>query len=173
MCLLPCQFMLLLCLATFLLCCFCAFLGVSQCQMPVPASCLNSLVLSCSFLILFSCSSRRSWLSLTDSLYAWNTLVSSPLGKSRLTSWHPPCTPHKLAGLPQVPMFYCICCSLILSPGIDCCLHGHSANHLLSFSCDWCLHGLSTNCLLSFSCDCCLPGHSANCLRSPAPLRSI
>ncbi len=64
LCLLPCQFLLHLFLATFLCCCFCASFSMLQCQMPVLACCLNSLVLSCLFLIMFSCSSRRSsWCS--------------------------------------------------------------------------------------------------------------
>ncbi len=45
------------------------------------------------------------WLSLTDPLYAWNTLVSSPLGQSRLTSWRPPYTTSQIKGLSLIPIF--------------------------------------------------------------------
>ncbi len=131
LCLLPCQFLLRLFLATFMCCWFWTFFGMSRCQIPVPARCLNSLVLYCLFFIMFSCSSRRS-------------------------SWHPSCITSSISRFafgPNLPLHL----SQLnpLSPSINCHLHGHSANHLLSFFCDCWLHG-----------------HTANCLLSPAPLRS-
>ncbi len=54
LCLLFCQFLLHLFLATFLCCWFCVFLGMSQCHMPVPACWSGSRIGFFLFLISYS-----------------------------------------------------------------------------------------------------------------------
>ncbi len=106
------------------------------------------LIFSCLFHIMLSCSCICSWLSLTDPLFAWNTLISSLLGQSRLTSWCLPCTnscwsmfafgPNLLLHLSQfnpVSRHWLLSswplCHFLLLFLCDCHLHGHSSCHLL------------------------------------------